>query len=267
MPFLANDRLDPERSHGDVLLSIEAGHARHRAVRAAPAHARAPGATLVLQLDGRGLHPAQRTEPARGGRRATCSASRTAPPTSTRATPTLMDQLRVGRRRRRRARVGRRAARYHVVRIIRMFVEFWDRTPLGEQEALIGRHKVQRRAARRHSENDDPRLRRRSRRRAYPARRPHPAGQPAHRRRPTRTGSCAAGSQLLARLRRRGRLDQGLAFVCFQRSLEKGFLTVQAPADRRAARGVHPAGGGGFFFALPGVPSPARFLGDTMVGG
>ena len=26
MPFLANDRLDPERAHGDVLLSVSAGH-------------------------------------------------------------------------------------------------------------------------------------------------------------------------------------------------------------------------------------------------
>ncbi len=31
---------------------------------------------------------------------------------------------------------------YHAVRIIRNFVERWDRTPLAEQEAIFGRHKA-----------------------------------------------------------------------------------------------------------------------------
>jgi deferrochelatase/peroxidase EfeB len=45
---------------------------------------------------------------------------------------------------------------YHVVRIIRMFVEFWDRTPLAEQEAIMGRHKELRRPAGLHRERDEP---------------------------------------------------------------------------------------------------------------
>ena len=37
-----------------------------------------------------------------------------------------------------------------------------------------------------------------------------------------------------------GLLDQGLFFVCYQRDLEAGFMTIQRAPRRRAARGVHP---------------------------
>jgi deferrochelatase/peroxidase EfeB len=64
---------------------------------------------------------------------------------------------------------------------------------------------------------------------------------------------------------RAGRLDQGLAFVSYQRSL-RSFLNVQERLrGERLEEYVLPEGGG-FFFALPGVPDAGRSLGDALVG-
>ena len=64
---------------------------------------------------------------------------------------------------------------------------------------------------------------------------------------------------------RAGRLDQGLAFVSYQRSLRKAFLAVQARLQGERLEEYILPEGGGFFFALPGVPEPGRFLGDALV--
>ena len=61
-----------------------------------------------------------------------------------------------------------------------------------------------------------------------------------------------------------GKLDQGLAFVCFQRSLEKGFLAVQGRLDGEPLEEYIRAEGGGFFFALPGVRGKDDWLGRTL---
>ena len=61
-----------------------------------------------------------------------------------------------------------------------------------------------------------------------------------------------------------GRLDQGLAFVSYQKSLGRGFLAVQARLKGEPLE-EHPPGGGGFFFALPGVTSPDAWLGQQLL--
>ena len=63
-----------------------------------------------------------------------------------------------------------------------------------------------------------------------------------------------------------GRLDQGLAFVSYQRSLERSFLAVQQRLSGEGLEEYILPEGGGFFFALPGAPGPDRFLGDAMLG-
>ena len=54
----------------------------------------------------------------------------------------LMDKIVWVSGRRRRAGMDASGGTYQAVRIIRNFVERWDRTPLGEQERIIGRKKA-----------------------------------------------------------------------------------------------------------------------------
>ena len=62
-----------------------------------------------------------------------------------------------------------------------------------------------------------------------------------------------------------GQLDQGLAFVSYQRSLEPGFLAVQARLTGEPLEEYIRPEGGGFFFALPGVPEPGGYLGQGLL--
>ena len=58
---------------------------------------------------------------------------------------------------------------------------------------------------------------------------------------------------------------KALLFVCFQRSLADGFLTVQQRLDGEALEEYIKPVGGGFFFALPGVTSSDGYLGETLL--
>jgi deferrochelatase/peroxidase EfeB len=57
----------------------------------------------------------------------------------------------------------------------------------------------------------------------------------------------------------------GLLFVCFQSNLTSGFLAVQSRLNGEALEEYIKPVGGGYFFALPGVPTPDRFLGDVLL--
>jgi len=155
---------------------------------------------------------------------------------------------------------------YHVVRVIRMFVEFWDRTQLGEQEAIIGRHKLSGAPLGRSDEHDEP---------AFDT---DPDGETtpldAHIRLANPHTAASDASQIFRRgfsysrgFDGAGQLDQGLAFVCYQHSLDAGFLAVQRRLSGEPLEEYILPEGGGFFFALPGVPDAGGFLGDGLVPG
>lgn len=153
---------------------------------------------------------------------------------------------------------------YQAVRIIRNFVERWDRTPLQEQESIIGRNKASGAPHDGQVETDVPK---------YAA---DPKGQhtrlDAHIR---LANPRTAQSQANLILRRpfnysngaasNGQLEMGLLFICYQADLEKGFIAVQRRLNGEPLEEYLKPQGGGYFFVLPGVTGAGDFLGRSLL--
>ncbi|RCS23441.1 deferrochelatase/peroxidase EfeB [Phyllobacterium salinisoli] len=153
---------------------------------------------------------------------------------------------------------------YQVVRIIRNFVERWDRTPLQEQETIFGRRKASGAPFDGRTETDVP---------DYAA---DPEGKvtplDAHIRLANRRDAEAQKHLILRRpfnysngISKSGQLEMGLLFIAFQADLEKGFITVQNRLNGEPLEEYIKPVGGGFFFALPGVKDEQDFLGRTLL--
>ncbi|OBK80093.1 Dyp-type peroxidase [Mycobacterium sp. 1274761.0] len=263
MPFLANDKLDPKLSHGDLSIVIEAGHTDtvQFALRQLMRRTRRD-MTLRWMIDGyaRGIGAGKTSEAATprnllGFKDGT-------------ANPDVDDTALMNRHIWVQPDDGEPdwavGGSYQAVRIIRMFVEFWDRTRLAEQEALIGRKKLSGAPLGLNDEFADPNY----------AEDPDGKRIPldAHIRlanpRTTQTEQnliLRRGFNYSRGFDGAGRLDQGLAFIAYQRSLEKGFLAVQSRLKGEPLEEYILPVGGGFFFVLPGVTGADRFLGDALV--
>ena len=153
---------------------------------------------------------------------------------------------------------------YQVIRIIRMFVERWDRTALVEQQQIIGREKAGGAPLTYADEHDAP---------DYGA---DPKGERVPLKAHIRLANPRTPGTEVNRILRRGynysrgvtnagQLDMGLLFVCFQADLAAGFLTIQARLNgERLEEYIKPVGGG-YFFVLPGVQTKDDFLAEGLL--
>ncbi|WP_199258668.1 iron uptake transporter deferrochelatase/peroxidase subunit [Paracoccus binzhouensis] len=154
---------------------------------------------------------------------------------------------------------------YQAVRVIRNFVERWDRTPLSEQERIFGRVKASGAPldAPGGTEHDTPDYR------ADPAGRKIPPDAHIRLANPRRPED--ASSLILRRpfnysrgAQKNGQLDQGLLFICYQADLEAGFIAVQNRLNGEPLEEYIKPVGGGYFFVLPGI-EPGDYLGSSLV--
>jgi deferrochelatase/peroxidase EfeB len=153
---------------------------------------------------------------------------------------------------------------YQVVRIIRNFVERWDRTPLQEQERIIGHTKSSGAPFDGKSENDVPNY----------AIDPQGKVTPldAHIRLANPRTPKTQENLILRRpfnysngVAKSGQLDMGLLFIAYQANLAKGFMAVQQRLNGEPLEEYIKPVGGGFFFALPGVKDQDDFLGRSLI--
>lgn len=153
---------------------------------------------------------------------------------------------------------------YQVVRIIRNFVERWDRTPLQEQEAIFGRVKTTGAPMDGKVETDVP---------DYVA---DPHGKKtrldSHIRLANPRTAESQHNLILRRpfnysngVNKNGQLDMGLLFICYQSDLEKGFITVQTRLNGEPLEEYLKPVGGGYFFTLPGVINDQDFIGRSLL--
>ena len=153
---------------------------------------------------------------------------------------------------------------YQAIRLIRFRVEFWDRTPLQEQEAIFGRHRDTGAPLGKRNEHDDPdygsdpegkRIPLDSHIRLANPRTPETEKNLILRR----------GYSYSSGITGSGQLDMGLLFVCYQADLQEGFITVQKKLDGEPLEEYIKPFGGGYFFTLPGVPAPGHYFAQSLL--
>lgn len=257
MPAFPDDRLQPERCGGDLMIQVCAD-AVDVVVHAVRSLLRATRGTMQVRWRRDGFISAPR--PSGSPRNLLGFKDGSANPSVT--DDAAMDAVvwtRVG---------GEEPAwvaggTYQVVREIRMLVEFWDRVSVREQNAIIGRDKDTG-APLSGSQESDP---------------PDYTGQngggairlDAHIRRASDSGS-ATSQRLLRRgynydggVDANGDLDMGLLFCCFNADLERQFAAVQRRlAGEPLVDYVVPVGGG-YFFVLPGAQDDHDWLGRGLL--
>ena len=152
---------------------------------------------------------------------------------------------------------------YQAVRLIRHLVEFWDRTPLQEQQTIFGREKYSGAPLGMKQENDTPNYASDPEGKVVP--------KDSHMRLANPRTEEFKKHLLFRRpfnysrgLSKAGQLDVGLIFICYQANLDDGFIFVQKLLDFEPLEEYIKPVGGGYFFVLPGFEK-GGYLGQSLL--
>ena len=261
MPTFNNDRIDPARAGGDILLQVCAGQ-RDTVVHTVRELLRTVAGKLVVRWTLDGFQAAQRGPTQRSSKRNLFAfRDGTANPEVTNAE--LMNRLVWVQSGARGEPSWTTGGTYIVARAIRMHVEFWDRVGMLEQEQMIGRDRVTGAPLGGKGEYEDPR---------YDL---DPKGDriplDAHIRLANPRTDATAQQRILRRgynyhrgIDEAGNLDQGLMFVAFNQDPKRQFATIQNRLSAEPMVDYITPVGGGYFFAPRGARGQADWVGSGL---
>ena len=243
MTVFPNDTPDPAWMHGDLLIQFCANNQDtvHHALRDIMKHTRG-SMQLRWRIEGYAAPP----RPSGTGRNLLGFKDGTANPTGSTAGDLIWVDAASAEP------AWARGGSYHVVRLIRMLVEFWDRVSINEQETMFGRRRDSGAPLDGNNEFDTP---------DYKA---DPKGEviplDSHIRLANPRTHATADQQLIRRsynydlgVDANGNLQSGHIFTCFQQDLQRQFETIQKRLINEPLVDYVQPFGGGYFFALPGV--------------
>jgi deferrochelatase/peroxidase EfeB len=263
MPNFPTDDLDPARSDGDILLSICAAqrdtvvHTTRELMRSVVGH-------MVPRWSLDGFQSARRgPTPRNNARNLFAFRDGTANPDTGDAS--LMEELIwiPPAPRSSSEPAWTAGGTYQVMRTIRMHVEFWDRVGMFEQQHMIGRDRVTGAPLGGTDEFEDPRYDLDPQGKRIPLN--------AHIRLANPRTPQTANQRILRRgynydrgIDEAGNLDQGLAFVAFNQSIQRQFATIQARLNEEEMTDYITPVGGGYFFAPRGASGPGDWVGSPL---
>jgi len=247
MPRFPDDDLDDDRTHGDLLLTINA-HRRDTVVHALRELLRPVRGALAIRWTIDGFLSADRGPTPHNARR-NLFGFRDGTSNPEVSDPAAMKQL----------IWTPEGGTFQVVRVIRMHVEFWDRVGLREQETMIGRTRDTGAPLGGTRETQDPRLE------------DDPKGERIATDAHIRLAHDAGDGRILRRgfnyhrgFDAAGQLDQGLIFVAFNQDIERQFATVQKRLAGEPMTDYITPVGGGYFYAPPGARGANDWVGSGL---
>lgn len=255
MRVFPDDAIEDAWRDGDLSLQICAHHhdTTHHALRDILKHTRG-GMQMLWKIEGYGAPP----RPSGSGRNLLGFKDGTANPTGASATELVWvdDPAEPA------WAVG---GSYQVVRLIRMFVEFWDRVSIAEQEGMFGRRRDSGAPLDGNQEFDTPK---------YHA---DPKGDviplDSHIRLANPRTPATASQRLLRRsynydlgVDLNGNMQAGHVFLCYQQDVKRQFETVQERLVGEPLIDYVQPFGGGYFFVPPGVRGRDDWFGRELLG-